>query len=258
MPSSICPPRPYAALLALVFACSFDSSSAGGDTTFADGGPGSSSSSTGEGTTAIDSSTGTTDVTGDGAGTPDDPQGCCEVHDAPGCNEAAVQSCVCDQAPACCAFGWDAACVDRASVACEATCMADASSDGGVADSTGTASAGDASDGGGDTGGPPSSNDGPCCEGSELGAGCGDARVAACVCAGDPYCCDTNWDLYCVAEASACGIDCMNDCCAAHEAQACNDIDVFGCVTDMLDSCWAQWTAECVDAATMQCGLTCM
>lgn len=251
MRSSIRFARRCSALAPLLLACTFDSSSDGA-MPYDGGAAQGSSSGTGDTTSAGSSSTGAAEASGEGDATPGDPLSCCDVHDAPGCNEAAVQSCVCNDAPACCAFGWDEACVERAST-CAATCMADASSEGGVADTTGVTSAGD---GGGDGGAP--ANDGPCCAGSEFGAGCADAGVASCVCAGDPYCCDTNWDLYCVAEASACGIDCMNDCCSAHEAQACNDIDVFGCVTDMLEGCWDQWTADCVDAATAQCGLTCM
>jgi hypothetical protein len=38
----------------------------------------------------------------------------------------------------------------------------------------------------------------PCCSADE-GLGCGDAEVAACVCAADAFCCDYGWDAVCVA-----------------------------------------------------------
>lgn len=46
-----------------------------------------------------------------------------------------------------------------------------------------------------------------CCEAG--GPGCSDAAVEACVCAADPFCCQTQWDTQCVAEVDllACG-DC--------------------------------------------------
>ncbi|MBC8067140.1 MAG: hypothetical protein IAG13_02310 [Deltaproteobacteria bacterium] len=53
-----------------------------------------------------------------------DGTGCCEVHDAAGCEEDAVAQCVCEIAPDCCVFEWGKNCVDAAMNACAATCMA--------------------------------------------------------------------------------------------------------------------------------------
>ena len=43
----------------------------------------------------------------------------------------------------------------------------------------------------------------PCC--TPGGPGCSDSTVAACVCAVDPFCCETQWDIQCVAEVSQFG-----------------------------------------------------
>jgi hypothetical protein len=87
-------------------------------------------------TTTPDPSVGSGEVTGDpdttGSPTtsgPDDTttggsggEGCCEVHDTPGCTEEAVVECVCAQEAFCCAFEWDQNCVDLAMADCMATC----------------------------------------------------------------------------------------------------------------------------------------
>jgi hypothetical protein len=98
---------------------------------------------------------------------------------------------------------------------------------------------------------------GSCCEGTGTRVGCDDQMVTDCVCAVDDYCCNMGWDPYCVAEAADCGVDCMNDCCTAHEADACNDIEVFECTVMQNDGCLEQWTMECVDTAMNACGLMC-
>jgi len=43
----------------------------------------------------------------------------------------------------------------------------------------------------------------PCC--TPGGPGCSDGAVASCVCATDPFCCETEWDAQCVAEVSQLG-----------------------------------------------------
>lgn len=69
--------------------------------------------------------TGPEPTTGPGETTDGPPpsDGCCEVHDNPGCNEPEVVDCVCAQEAFCCAFEWDQMCVDLAqSRECMATC----------------------------------------------------------------------------------------------------------------------------------------
>jgi hypothetical protein len=48
---------------------------------------------------------------------------CCTPHIGPGCNDPAVETCVCDSLPSCCTVGWSAPCVDEADTACAAMCV---------------------------------------------------------------------------------------------------------------------------------------
>lgn len=188
------------------------------------------------------------------------PQGtnCCELHDGIGCDEAAVQACVCDEAPECCTFGWDDLCVSRAH-ACDATCTPDPDPTNVTSEPTTTGpdptDVTDPDTGPVDTG---TTNDGPCCEAAQSGTGCEDAAVTQCVCDLDPYCCQEQWDEYCVAGASqSCAIDCGNDCCTVHDTTACNDVEVFGCVVEQDRSCFGPWSQNCVSTAQNSCGLDC-
>lgn len=220
---------------------------------------------TGAGTTMLDPSTTTTttgtttadDVVDPTNDTNPDGTGCCEIHDGIGCDEAAVQACVCDESPECCTFGWDDLCVDRA-LACDATCMPDPDPTTMTTDPSDTSQTDPETGPSDDSTGNPGGNDGPCCEAVQSGTGCGDADITACTCDVDPYCCEEFWDEYCVAEASQyCPIDCGNDCCMAHDATACNDAEVFGCVIEQMESCYDSWSQSCVDTAQAQCGLAC-
>ncbi len=47
---------------------------------------------------------------------------CCSAHSGVGCDDGAVQSCVCGIDPACCALSWDAECAQRAQASCAAGC----------------------------------------------------------------------------------------------------------------------------------------
>lgn len=176
-----------------------------------------------------------------------DGEGCCQIHAGAGCDEADVQACVCDQSPRCCAFGWDSGCVADA-LQCNAICMPDP--DPGTDEVTGN-------DADSDTDPTAKPGMGDCCE-SLPQPQCEDAAVTECTCGIDPYCCNQFWDEYCVAIASgSCRIDCANDCCTPHDAVACNDTDVFGCVVEQSEACFDQWSAQCVAIAMNQCGLAC-
>lgn len=219
--------------------------------------------SSGDSATSAATSTSTSTTTLDPSGVVSDPSlgetavdgsGCCQIHADAGCDEADVQQCVCDGSPRCCAFGWDSGCVADAQ-ACNATCMPD--TDPVTTDPTGEVTGDPGGDPGGDPSGDPTGAEGDCCE--SLGhPACGDDAVTQCTCNIDPYCCDTQWDEYCVAIASdSCAIDCANDCCVPHDTTACNDADVFGCVVEQVESCIDAWTNQCVGVATNQCGLSC-
>jgi hypothetical protein len=102
---------------------------------------------------------------------------CCTEQPGPGCGDMVVTACTCMIDGDCCLFPWDAICIVTAVSSCALECA-------GV----------DPLD--------------PCCL-VQAGPGCGDAMVEACVCAFDPFCCNTQWDGICVDEAQ---LDCMLDC----------------------------------------------
>ena len=53
-------------------------------------------------------------TTGTGSGSND----CSVAHPEPGCDDPAVETCVCDEQPNCCVFEWDESCVSMAQVEC--------------------------------------------------------------------------------------------------------------------------------------------
>ena len=115
------------------------------------------------------------DACGPGAGD------CLVAHAGPGCDDVECCALVCDAIPTCCiaAFGWDAGC---AAAAIDTFCVPDPAC--GVP-GTGSCTDGNSTPFCDDTCGV----DGPC-------PGCCDT-----VCAVDPFCCDTEWDVLCDGEA---------------------------------------------------------
>lgn len=81
----------------------------------------------------------TTESTSPDSSTGGGGDGCCDVHAGAGCNEDAVEMCVCEASPDCCVFGWEKNCVDVAMNMCDATCMGteESSSGGSSSESTG-------------------------------------------------------------------------------------------------------------------------
>jgi hypothetical protein len=124
---------------------------------------------------------------GDTGGDPPPPaeagECCTDNGSIPGCVDAGVETCVCNQDAYCCETAWDAVCVSEVESFDCGTC-------------------GGAGGEGGDGGGGISA----CCE-QQAGAGCPDTAVEACVCAVDDYCCSVFWDLTCVGqvESLSCG-----------------------------------------------------
>ncbi|MEM7228996.1 MAG: hypothetical protein AAF432_09295 [Planctomycetota bacterium] len=93
-----------------------------------------------------------------------------------GCNDTSCCNLVCNTDPFCCAVEWDLTCANLATAQC---------------DTPSACGLPDAGDCGANNGTP----------------GCNDLNCCSAVCAKDPFCCETQWDLMCISEAVAtCGI----------------------------------------------------
>jgi hypothetical protein len=198
---------------------------------------------------------------------------CCSAHEEVGCNDAAVEECVCAFDGFCCRVTWDDICVDEALNICAADCIGDETDSAGT--DTGAMDTGDT----GDTGIPG----GNCCE-VQLTPGCEVPEIEACVCTLDSFCCDTQWDGLCVSEAeNPCGADCSGDtdsgvststglvsssgassggdagdCCLDHPAPGCEDPEIETCVCTIDTFCCdTVWDGLCVNEAIADCGAAC-
>lgn len=206
--------------------------------------------------------------------------GCCQRHEAPGCQDPEVAECVCAADATCCSDGWTQACIEDGVARGCMECAApdddgsdDANNDSGAADTTGDGamdSAMESSEDGSDGGGVASN---ACCDVSAE-PGCSDATVMNCVCAVDSFCCDSEWDEMCVAavDAENCG-ECggapgeSDDggpppgppdgvCCAPQNTPGCSDPVVEACVClDDFFCCALSWDPTCVSTMTdLGCG----
>jgi hypothetical protein len=158
-------------------------------------------------------------------------QPCCTSSRGPGCEDEDIQACVCASNPYCCHVAWDHKCVQMVDrLGCDQCAP-----------------------------GPFEGSD--CCV-SQMSASCGDRSTAACVCAFDPYCCETAWDEICVAQVEAydCGtcdsaLDAEGDCCSKQFGPGCDDPELESCVCT-LDAfcCQVAWDELCVEGALDDCG----
>jgi hypothetical protein len=100
------------------------------------------------------------------------------------------------------------------------------------------------------------------CEvGGPLLTSCGSCEDT--VCSDDPYCCDTEWDAYCIDEAEQwCGVDCsggsggcVHDECVEGVAlnASCSACAQAVCALDSY-CCDGAWDSYCVDEADQECG----
>lgn len=159
---------------------------------------------------------------------------CNQVHDLPYCSDAECCNQVCQINPFCCATGWDQACVDTAATAC-ASCG--------------------------------SLGSGPCCI-AHATPYCSNAQCCAAVCATDPFCCTSAWDVSCTQVAlitPACGEEgCVcggavppgaeGSCFVAHVQGGC--ADAFCCQTVCIHDpfcCFVTWDTACVAIANDLC-----
>ncbi|MBI3178475.1 MAG: hypothetical protein HYZ27_02365, partial [Deltaproteobacteria bacterium] len=156
---------------------------------------------------------------------------CTPTPGIPGCNDGQIETDVCAQDSYCCTNEWDSICVDEAT------------NDFGYCGGT-----------------PPPPEDNCCVE--TLGTpGCFITAVETCVCAQDAYCCNTEWDGFCVDEVTdfncgLCGVE--GDCCTiTPDMPGCTDTTVEACVC-AVDSwcCNVAWDDICVaEVESESCGV---
>ena len=97
---------------------------------------------------------------------------------------------------------------------------------------------------------------GSCCDFQTHHLGCDDAGITQAICDQDPVCCDTGWDLLCVAQlqelfgADACIIDVNSadpGCCT--DGSTCSLLEVSECVCAADPFCCeVEWNEFCVEA----------
>lgn len=146
------------------------------------------------------------------------PRDCCATH-GPGCNDYAIELCVCEVNPECCSGTWDETCVDAVSLLGCGTCGPEAQCGDGVCQS-----GEDCVTCGVDCG----LCVGACCEANDT-IGCVDPRAQSCVCTVRPQCCTDVWDEACAAMASdTCTACCGDGVCGLGEG-------CEGCPDDCLD-----------------------
>lgn len=151
------------------------------------------------------------------------------VHALPGCVDAFCCTAVCEVEPTCCVISWDQYCVDAAFAVCYS-----ASACPGI---------------------------GPC-DLPHASPGCSEQQCCQIVCAGDPSCCDDNWDIYCAQRAKGTctpapswNCPCDGSCFEAHpENPGCNDAVCCAgvCGVDPL-CCTASWDQHCATIARVVC-----
>jgi len=155
---------------------------------------------------------------------------CVVVHTTPGCNSPDCCNQVCAVDPSCCGFGgWDSACVLAANQVC--------------------------------VGYPGAAASGSCFS-PHTNPNCDSAECCTAVCAFDPFCCSTAWDLTCSQTAGfacqgtpgQCGSPTAGSCFAAHAQGACDDATCCTAVCNLDPSCCsAAWDALCVIEAEQVC-----
>ncbi|HMN96767.1 MAG TPA: hypothetical protein PKC43_05330 [Phycisphaerales bacterium] len=157
---------------------------------------------------------------------------CCFAGSAPGCGDGSCEGAVCAVDPFCCAVSWDSLCAEQARELC-AVCGAC----GGAGAESCCAPHG-----------TPLCDDALCCEG---------------VCLDDPFCCEVEWDLLCVAGAASnpnCGCTFSDscgaggDCFEEHRRAGCDDAACCEqvCAFDAY-CCLYEWDGLCVDEAFGRC-----
>ncbi len=170
---------------------------------------------------------------------------CYSEEAGPGCDDPAIEACVCAADDYCCDVRWDALCVEEVTTL---GCGAPSVCSDGVCEGTESCSS-------------CPHDCGPCagdCEVSHATTGCEDTAITACVCSADDYCCDVRWDAICAGEvaslgcAGACGDGVCDASIGEHPATCAEDCGVCGeaiCATNdraVYTPCdpeaWSEWT----------------
>ena len=159
---------------------------------------------------------------------------CDTVHTLPYCEDSSCCTAVCNLNPYCCTTGWDQSCVDTQAKACQ---------------------------------GCGSLNTGPCCI-AHATPYCSNSLCCGAVCALDPFCCTSSWDISCTqvalvtpscsSESCACGGDLdagqESSCFVVHARIGC--ADSFCCQTVCQRDpycCYVTWDEACVEIANDLC-----
>jgi len=160
----------------------------------------------------------------DGSGNCGSSGNCFAPHGGQGCVNIACCESVCAEDPFCCINQWDQLCVNRALALCS---------------DCGDAAAGS-------------------CFATHTSPSCNNAECCASVCAVDPFCCNTQWDLFCVTGAidlcPNCGDAETGSCYASKATPFCDNESCceLVCATDPF-CCDTRWDSSCVNAAIAGC-----
>lgn len=125
---------------------------------------------------------------------------CCATG-GPGCEDPGIEACICSADAFCCESEWDSVCVDEVWNDGCGDCPHDCC----------------------DTGGP----------GCENAVGDEGSRIEDCVCAADPYCCETEWDEQCVSAVGTLG---CGDCTPSPTTDVCIDLTAEVAYVDDRDA----------------------
>jgi hypothetical protein len=209
---------------------------------------------------------------------------CNEATAAPGCNDPSCEAAVCFLDPSCCETAWDAACVSLANFNCSPESDWNCPCEGGCLEDKTTPGCSDKS-----CCSAVCRYDPACCEVAWdescvtlaravccNGPGCGDNCAGSCllphdtpycddpfcceaVCAVDPVCCSSSWDVLCVELAidrctGGCGLPSAGSCFGVHPTAGCDDPVCCAavCKVDPV-CCEATWDDVCVEQAVKIC-----
>mmetsp|Transcript_13169 Transcript_13169/g.25544 ORF Transcript_13169/g.25544 Transcript_13169/m.25544 type:complete len:3141 (-) Transcript_13169:26-9448(-) len=205
---------------------------------------------------------------------------CCSAHGGKGCSDRTIEQCVCGKDPICCNKAYDVVCTEVAVYDCKASCPALTGSKPTAPTLAPPAIAPT----------PASSSQGSCCVAAGL-VGCADKVVEQCVCAIDPFCCQTVWDKSCVniagTQCNSCSsstttttnpaptpasttttttttattatVNGQDACCSTqNRGGVCSNVAVSTCMCKLDPYCCnLGWDSQCITLAKQQCSLQC-